>query len=79
MDFRYNTCGSNKPTKGADTMYCTTLYLHKQIIVFIRRSLSLLVLVSLLLYPLSVSQEREVWHDGVIPSGLGLDDGHGGE
>jgi hypothetical protein len=34
VDFRYNTCVNNKPTKGADTMYCTTLYLHKQIVVF---------------------------------------------
>jgi len=48
-------------------MYCTTLYLHKQIIVFMRRSLSLLLLVSLLLYPLSVSQEQEVWHEDLVP------------
>ena len=48
-------------------MYCTTLYLHKQIIVFIRRSLSLLLFVSLLLYPLSVTQEQEVWHEDLVP------------
>ena len=50
-------------------MYCTTLYLHKQIIVFIRRSLSLLLLVSLLLYPFSVTQEQEVWHEDLVPWG----------
>jgi len=48
-------------------MYCTTLYLHKQIIVFMRRSLSLLLFVSLLLYPLSVTQEQEVWHEDLVP------------
>jgi len=47
-------------------MYCTTLYLHKQIIVFIRRSLSLFLFVSLLLYPLSVPQEQEVWHEDLV-------------
>jgi len=47
-------------------MYCTTLYLHKQIIVFIRRSLCLLLFVSLLLYPLSVTQEQEVWHEDLV-------------
>jgi hypothetical protein len=67
VDFRYNTCINNKPTKGADTMYCTTLYLHKQITVFMRRSLSLWLLVSLLLYAFSVSQEQEVWHEGLVP------------
>jgi len=49
-------------------MYCTTLYLHKQV-VFIRRSLSLLLFVSLLLYPLSVTQEQEVWHEVLVPWG----------
>ena len=34
-----------------------------------RRSLSLLLLVSLLLYPLSVSQEQEVWHEDLVPWG----------
>jgi len=48
-------------------MYCTTLYLHKQIIVFVRRSLSLLLFVSLLLYPFSVTQEQEVWHEDLVP------------
>ena len=48
-------------------MYCTTLYLHKQIIVFMRSSLSLLLLVSLLLYPLAVTQEQEVWHEDLVP------------
>ena len=48
-------------------MYCTTLYLHRQIIVFIRRSLSLLLFVSLLLYPFSVTQEQEVWHEDLVP------------
>ena len=48
-------------------MYCTTLHLHKQIIVFIRRSLFLFLFVSLLLYPLSVTQEQEVWHENLVP------------
>jgi len=47
-------------------MYCTTLYLHKQIIVFTRRSLCLLLFVSLLLYPLSATQEQEVWHEDLV-------------
>jgi hypothetical protein len=48
-------------------MYCITLHLHKQIIVFIRRSLFLFLFVSLLLYPLSVTQEQEVWHENLVP------------
>jgi len=48
-------------------MYCTTLYLHRQIIVLMRRSLSLLLFVSLLLYPFSVTQEQEVWHENLVP------------
>jgi hypothetical protein len=32
-----------------------------------RRSLSLLLFVSLLVYPLSVTQEQEVWHEGLVP------------
>jgi transposase-like protein len=48
-------------------MYCTTLYLHKQIVVFIRRSLCLLLLVSLLFYPLTVTEEQEVWHEDLVP------------
>ena len=48
-------------------MYCTTLYLYKQITIFMRPSLSLLLLVSLLLYPLCVSQQQEVWHEDLVP------------
>jgi hypothetical protein len=48
-------------------MYCITLHLHKQIIVIIYRSLFLLLFVSLLLYPFSLAQEQEVWHENLVP------------
>lgn len=48
-------------------MYCITLHLHKQIIVIIHRSLFLLLLVSLLLYPFCLTQEQEVWHENLVP------------
>jgi transposase-like protein len=45
-------------------MYCTTLHPHKRIIY---RCLSLLLLATLLLYPFSLAQAQEVWHEELIP------------
>jgi transposase-like protein len=45
-------------------MYCTTLHLHKRISY---RCLSLLLLASLLLYPFSLTQAQEVWHEELVP------------
>ncbi|MGD9148384.1 MAG: hypothetical protein PVI80_22665, partial [Anaerolineae bacterium] len=44
-------------------MYCTTLHFDKRIIY---RCLSLLLLVGLLLYPFSLSQAQEVWHEELV-------------
>jgi len=67
VEFRYNTCVRNQPTKGAEAMYGITLHLHQPIIVMIHRSLFLLLLVSLLLYPFCLTQEQEVWHEDLVP------------
>jgi len=44
-------------------MYCTTLHFHKRIIC---RCVSLLLLASLLLYPFSLTQVHEVWHEELV-------------
>jgi transposase-like protein len=44
-------------------MYCTTLHFQKRITY---RCLSLLLLASLLLYPLSLAQTHEVWHEELV-------------
>lgn len=44
-------------------MYCTTSHLHKRIIY---RCVSLLLLASLLLYPFSLTQTYEVWHEELV-------------
>lgn len=44
-------------------MYCTILHLHKRITY---RCVSLLLLASLLLYPFSLAQTHEVWHEELV-------------
>jgi transposase-like protein len=44
-------------------MYCTTLHLHKRIIY---RCVAWLLLASLLLYPFSLAQTHEVWHEELV-------------
>jgi transposase-like protein len=44
-------------------MYCTILHLHKRITY---RCVSLLLLASLLLYPFSLAQTHEIWHEELV-------------